>query len=65
MRLLYVKPELRYLSQDKIVNDKIVYTCQVCGKQHTELHVHHIEPLRDIITKFLTKYNYTTEYIQS
>ena len=23
MRLLYVKPELRYLSQDKIVNDKI------------------------------------------
>lgn len=45
--------------------EKYEYTCQVCGKQHTELHVHHIEPLRDIITKFLIKYNYTTEYIQS
>lgn len=44
---------------------KYEYTCQICGKTNTELHVHHIMPLRNIITNFLTKYDYTTEYLQS
>ena len=48
----------------KYMFEKYNYTCQKCGKQHTELHTHHIEPLRDIIQKYLTKYGYTTELLQ-
>ena len=43
--------------------EKVNYTCQKCGKTHTELQVHHLEPLRDIISKYLQKFNYTQEYI--
>ena len=39
------------------------FTCQICGKNKGELHVHHIEPLRDIISNFMEKENYTIEYI--
>ena len=48
----------------KSMFEKANYTCQYCGKQHTELHTHHIEPLRDIIQKYLVKYNYTSEFLQ-
>ena len=56
-----VRIELRNWVQEcfKEVN----YTCQQCGKTHTELQVHHLEPLRDIISNFLNQYNYTQEYI--
>lgn len=43
--------------------EKANYTCQKCGKTHTELQVHHLEPLRDIISKYLQKFNYTQEHI--
>lgn len=43
--------------------DKSNYTCQLCGKTNTELHVHHNEPLRNIINSFLKKYNTTNEDI--
>lgn len=43
--------------------DKSNYTCQLCGKTNTELHVHHNEPLRNIINNFLKKYNTTNEDI--
>ena len=39
------------------------FTCQICSKNKGELHVHHIEPLRDIISNFMEKENYTIEYI--
>ena len=39
------------------------FTCKICGKNKGELHVHHIEPLRDIISNFMEKENYTIEYI--
>ena len=39
------------------------FTCQICGKNKGELHVHHIVPLRDIISNFMEKENYTIEYI--
>ena len=41
--------------------EKASYTCQKCGKTHTELHVHHLIPLRDIINKFLKLNNITIE----
>lgn len=33
------------------------FTCQHCGKTHTELHVHHITHLRDIINKIIINNN--------
>ena len=33
------------------------FTCQENGETHCELQVHHIIPLRDIISEFLKKYN--------
>jgi hypothetical protein len=33
------------------------YTCQKCNRRGGYLHVHHIEPFRDIIKKFLIKNN--------
>ena len=41
------------------------FTCQHCGKTHTELQVHHTKPLRNIISEFLDKHNYTIEYMNS
>ena len=58
-----VRIELRKWVQQKFA--EVNYVCQKCGKDHTELQVHHLEPLRDIIQKFLDKYNYTMEYINS
>ena len=41
------------------------FTCQICGKIKTELHVHHLEPLREIITKFLEKLKIDIDYINN
>lgn len=46
-----VRVELR--SWVKKEFEKASYTCQKCGKTHTELHVHHLIPLRDIIAKYI------------
>lgn len=32
------------------------YTCQICGKQHCILHVHHIHHFKNIIDEILNKY---------
>lgn len=37
--------------------EKVDFTCQRCGKTHTELHVHHLHPLRNIIEEILNKNN--------
>lgn len=58
-----VRIELRNWVKQKF--EEVSYTCQRCGKTHTELQVHHLEPLRDIIQKFLDKHNYTIEYVNS
>lgn len=58
-----VRIELRNWVKQKF--EEVNYTCQRCRKTHTELQVHHLEPLRDIIQKFLDKHNYTIEYINS
>ena len=59
----YVRVALR--KWVKYMFEKAKFTCQHCGKTHTELHVHHTKPLRDIISEFLDKNNYTIEYINS
>lgn len=41
--------------------EKANFTCQKCGKTHTELHVHHLIPLCDIIDKYLKLNNITIE----
>ena len=58
-----VRIELRNWVKSKFEEAK--YTCQKCGKINTELQVHHLEPLRDIIQKFLDKHDYTIDYINS
>lgn len=59
----YVRVALR--KWVKHMFEKVKFTCQHCGKTHTELHVHHTKPLRDIISEFLDKNNYTIDYINS
>ncbi len=59
----YVRVALR--KWVKHMFEKVKFTCQHCGKTHTELHVHHTKPLRDIISEFLYKNNYTIDYINS
>ena len=54
-----IRIELRHWVSELF--EKYNYTCQRCGKTNTELHVHHIEPLRDIIEKYSKKYNITRE----
>lgn len=49
----------------KAMFKKAEYTCQVCGKKNTELHVHHKIPLRNIINDILTANNITTDYLSS
>lgn len=39
------------------VLNKDNFKCQICGIHNNKLHVHHIEPLRDIIKKSINKYN--------
>lgn len=58
-----VRIELRNWVKSKFEESN--YTCQKCGKTHTELQVHHLEPLRDIIQNFLDKHDYTIDYINS
>lgn len=47
------------ISLRKYVKEELInadFTCSICGKHGGELHVHHEEPLRDIIDKFLYDY---------
>lgn len=39
------------------------FVCEICGKRGS-LHVHHIQPLRDIINKFLLKNNITIDELE-
>lgn len=39
------------------------FTCQINGERKCELHVHHLEPLRDIIARFLEKYETNSQDI--
>lgn len=39
------------------------FICQVNGERKCELHVHHLEPLRDIIARYLEKYNTNSQDI--
>lgn len=59
----YVRVALRKWVKHMFENAQ--FTCQHCGKTHTELHVHHTKPLRNIISEFLDKNNYTIEYMNS
>lgn len=47
----------------KMLFEETNYTCQKCGKINTELHVHHLLPLRTIIKEELENENITIEYI--
>lgn len=54
-----VRIELREWVRKKMELDN--FTCTKCGKTNCELQVHHLEPLRNIIIKFLEKYNIALE----
>lgn len=58
-----VRIELKDWVKSKL--KKANYTCQICGKTNTTLHVHHIIPLRDIIDRFITLNNYTINYLNA
>lgn len=58
-----VRIELRKWVKEQM--EKVHYICQKCGKTHTELHVHHLHPLRDIISDTLNKNNLTIIDINS
>lgn len=38
------------------------YTCQLCGKQHTILHVHHIESFNNIVNEILNEHPQLDQY---
>ena len=40
------------------------YKCEVCGVHSNNLHVHHLEPLRNIIQNILEKYYTSVEYLE-
>ena len=48
-----VRIELRKWVKEQM--EKVHYICQKCGKTRTELYVHHLHPLRDIILDTLNK----------
>lgn len=56
-----VRVELRKWVKEKFIEAN--FTCQICGKTKTELHVHHLEPLREIIENYLNNNNLTIEYL--
>jgi hypothetical protein len=41
------------------------YKCEICGVHSNKLHVHHQEPLREIIQKILEENNTTIEYLEN
>lgn len=51
----HVRIELRYWHKQRM--QEAGYKCQICGKMHEELNVHHTEPLRDIIDRILKQHN--------
>lgn len=50
-----VRIELRQWVKEMM--EKEEFTCKNCGKTNCSLQIHHTEPLRDIISKFLQKHN--------
>lgn len=56
-----VRIELRKWVKQKF--DDTNYTCQICGKNKIELHVHHLKPLRDIIQEYFNEHNLDIEYV--
>lgn len=58
-----VRIELRKWVKEQM--EKVHYICQKCGKTRTELYVHHLHPLRDIILDTLNKNNLTIIDINS
>ena len=56
-----VRVELRKWVKEKFFESN--FTCQICGKTKTELHVHHLKPLREIIDDYLNTHNLTIEYL--
>lgn len=49
-----VRIDLRSWTREKLEDED--FTCEKCFKRGGELQVHHIEPLRDIITDFLNRH---------
>lgn len=55
----HVRIELRYWHKQRM--EEAGYKCQICGKMHEELNVHHTEPLRDIINRILKQHNISSK----
>ena len=55
----HVRIELRYWHKQRM--EEAGYKCQICGKMHEELNVHHTEPLRDIIDRILKQHNISSK----
>lgn len=45
--------EYFYVNQVPLVSKRDNYTCQLCGKTHTILHVHHIKPFSEILKRIV------------
>lgn len=48
--------EYFHTNQAPVIAKRDNYTCQLCGKTHTILHVHHIRPFVDIVTEICNEH---------